>query len=534
VSTVAGADGPVVTVTQTITGLNDVVSGGFEPPDVSVAAGTGFLVELVNLAQQTWTTAADGATQVVQRRDLSVLFGSGSDRLTDPRIFFDAPTGRWLASISDIDDDSVLLAVSAGADPTGAWTVSSYAAGGCADQPRLGVADGVVVLTADVFEDCEEIGARPLGAELWTVNKAQLLAGSTAPAFSSFGPTVEYSSFAPVQSLSSTATEYVVSVDDRASRLVHLLAVDGVPPDPVDVLEVAAPAIKPLLRPPPAGQPPGTGVRPPIATNDNRVLDSVWENGRLWFSANASCIPGGDALIRSCARIVELATETRTVRFDADLGFAGANVFYPALRPRDNGDLVVVAGETGQKVPLELIVVGRTTDGVFTPPVVVAQSVGLYRGDRYGDYFAAARDPLRPETVWVGGEMGSDIPSGRGWATALAAVVVTGAGSIPPEIAGNAPPGVRASSAVRRVGATVRLEYLALDEGSAVRTVVVVRNAKKVVFRHSTPRETLHEQKRYAVAWPAGKARGRFGYCVNTVSISGVASPQSCVAITVR
>jgi hypothetical protein len=534
VSTVAGADSPVVTVTQTFTGLNDVVSGGFEPPDVSVAAGAGFVVELVNLAQLTWSTTA-GTAQVVQQRDLSVLFGSGPDRLTDPRVLFDAPTGRWLASISDLDKHTVLLAVSPGTEPTGTWTTSSYPAGGCADQPRLGIADGVVVLSADIFRDCEESGARPGGAELWTVNKAQLLAGSTTPAFTSFGPTADYSSFAPVQSLSPTTTEYVVSVDDRASRLVHLLTVDGIPPGPVDVHEVAAPAIQPLLRPPPAGQPPSTGVRPAIATNDNRILDSVWENGRLWFSANARCIPGGDALIRSCARIVELATDARAVRSDTDLGYAGANVFYPALRPDANGDLVVVAGESGQRVLPELIAVGRTPDGVFTTPVVIARSVGIYRGDRYGDYFGAARDPLHPETVWVGGEMGSDIPSGRGWATALAAVVVTGAGSIPPAVAANPPPGVRAASRITRAGSSIRLSYLVLDDGAAVRAVVVVRNAKKaIVFRTATARATLHEQEHYTVLWPAKKARGRFSYCVNTVSISGLESPRSCVAIIVR
>ena len=40
VSTVAGANGPVVTVTQRLPGLNDVAAGGFEPPDVSVGAGS--------------------------------------------------------------------------------------------------------------------------------------------------------------------------------------------------------------------------------------------------------------------------------------------------------------------------------------------------------------------------------------------------------------------------------------------------------------------------------------------------------------
>ena len=99
--------------------------------------------------------------------------------------------------------------------------MSPFDASGCADQPRLGIADDIVVLTADLFDDCEARGARALGSEIWTVNKAQLLAGSTAPAFSVFGPTAEYSSVAPVQSLSSTATEYAVSVDDRVSRVVH-------------------------------------------------------------------------------------------------------------------------------------------------------------------------------------------------------------------------------------------------------------------------------------------------------------------------
>ncbi len=473
--------------------------------------------------------------QLVQTRDLAALFGSGGDRLTDPRILFDAPSGRFFASISNIDRDTIMLAVSAGGDPTAAWTVSSFAANGCADQPRLGVADGVVVLAADIFDDCAESGARPAGAELWTVSKEQLLAGSSTPAFESFGPTADYSSLAPVQSLSSTATEYVVSVDDRASRFVHLLAVDGVPPAPVTVHEVAAPAIQPLLRPPPAGQPPSGATSPAIVTNDNRVLDSVWENGRLWLSANGRCVPPGDAILRSCARVVELETATGSVAWDTDLGYAGASVFYPALRPDLNGNLVIAMGESGQKVLPELVVVGRTADGIFTQPVVVARSVGIYRGDRYGDYFGAARDPAHPASVWVGGETGTDLASGRGWATALASVVVTGAGSIPPAVAGSAPPGVRAVGSVERVGSSVRLAYRALDDGSAVRAVVVVRNAQKaVVYRTSTSRVTLHAEQRYVVLWPAKNARGRFSYCVNTVSLSGDASPQSCVAITVR
>ena len=77
------------------------------------------------------------------------------------------------------------------------------------------------------------------------------------------------------------------------------------------------------------------------------MLDSVWENGKLWFSANARCVPAGDSLIRTCGRVVELATATRTVTWDTDIGFAGAHVFFPAVRPDGDGNLVIVAASRG-------------------------------------------------------------------------------------------------------------------------------------------------------------------------------------------
>ena len=234
---------------------------------MTVAAGPGFVVEMVNLAESVWRTGS-GTPQLVQTRDLAVLFGSNRDRLTDPRVLYDAKSGRWFASISDVDSKDILLAVSTGADPTGTWTVSPFDASACADQPRLGIADDIVVLTADLFDDCDARGARALGSEIWTVNKAQLLAGSTTPAFSAFGPTPEYSSVAPVQSLSPTATEYAVSVDDRVSRVVHLLAIDGVPPLPVTVREIATPAISLLARPP--GSRPAADGRASTPDRDER------------------------------------------------------------------------------------------------------------------------------------------------------------------------------------------------------------------------------------------------------------------------
>ncbi|MGZ8717224.1 MAG: hypothetical protein ACXWYO_08955, partial [Gaiellaceae bacterium] len=262
------------------------------------------MMELVNLAARTWRTGT-GAPQELTTQSLAALFGAGNDRLTDPRVLYDASSGRWFASISDADTDSVLLAVSRASDPTSGWSLYSYSASGCADQPRLGVADGLVVLAADIFRSCDEGFSPALGNELWIVNKEQLVAGAASPAFTTYGPDRSYESLAPVQSMSPTSTEYVVGVDNPTSRVAHLLTVDGVPPAAVHVQEVASLPISPLSPPPPAQQPrTGTGRRQPsIETNDNRVLDAVWENGKLWFSANGGCTPAGDTAQRSCARV---------------------------------------------------------------------------------------------------------------------------------------------------------------------------------------------------------------------------------------
>ena len=535
-ATATAADAPFVTVTQTLPGLNNVSSGGFEPPDVQVAVGPGYILEMVNLAVRFWRTGNGPAEQLATRR-LETFFGTGADRLTDPRVLYDTQTQRWWASISDLDATSIHLAVSDSSDPTGHWTISSYKASGCADQPRLGLADGLVVLGADIFQDCQGEGSPASGSELWIINKAQLLAGSTSPAVTTYGPDAGLASLTPVQSLSPTATEYVVSVNEPTSRVAHVLAVTGIPPAAVSVTEIATPTINRLGRPPFAAQPATNGrASPGLDTNDDRVLDAVLQNGRLWFAANSGCIPAGDPLIRSCARVVELAAPAMTVTSDVDLSVAGANLLYPALRPDGNGDLVVVYGEAGVSVEPSTVVVARTADGTWTQPVVVARSATPYRGNRYGDYFGAAADPADPATVWVAGESGTDIAGGVGWSTYVASASVTVAGGTAPPVVVAPPPAVRAVAATGRSGKVVQLRYRPVVDGLGVEAVVTVRSQRGVVvFRKTTGTVTVHAGQAYSVPWQPAKAlRGAFGYCVRTVTPAGVSSPASCSTVTLH
>lgn len=524
-------------MTASFAGLDEGEAGQFEPPDMGVAAGPGFVVQMVNAAERVWRTSSTGAPQVALTQPLSALYHSGGDQLTDPRLEYDAPSGRWLASVSDIDSGSVLLAVSQTSDPTGAWSTYSFRSQGCADQPRLGVADGIVVLGADVFTNCDNASAASLGAELWIVNKQQLLAGAANPSFTTYGPDPNFSTLSPAQSLSSTSTEFVVSVDNPTSGVVHLLTVDGIPPAAVSVKTAADIAISPLQQPPDAQQPPGSSTStPPVATNDDRILDSVWENGKLWFSANSGCTPSGDSSIRTCGRVAELSTTAKTLTWNTDIGDAGAHVFFPAIRPDAVGNLVVVYGESSSTVSPELVTTVRAPDGTFTTPVVIAGSAGPHLGDRYGDYFAAGRDPTNPAVVWVAGEIGSTSPNGsRAWNTVVASVQVSGGGAPPPVVQpAQTPPRLKAHAAAGRAGTVLRLTYTALDDGTAVRTQLTVKSPlSAVVYNATTAKATLSAGKLYSLPWRVRKA-GRFTFCVRSVIASGLKSAQSCAVATVR
>jgi hypothetical protein len=465
-----------------------------------VAAGrAGGAVPTVPVATVTATIVG-----LMQTIPLSALYGTGTDGLTDPRILWDTSSGRWFASISNEGRSSVMLAVSHGADPTGDWSVYSFPAGGCADQPRLGVADGVVVLAADVVSS------------------------------TFFGPDTAYSSLQPVQSLSPTATEYLVGVDNPMSRAVHVLTVDGIPPAAVTMQSAAVPAILPLSLPPDGQQP---HPNPTIRTNDDRILDAVWEDGKLWFSANTGCVPAGDSALRACARVTEVSTETLTVDWDVNLGQAKAYLYYPAIRPDASGDLVVVYGESSPHENPAVVVQGRTPDGTFTAPTVAARSRVAHLGDRYGDYFGAARDPVNPATVWVVGETSpASAAAGEGWASAVASVQVTPAGVTPPTVPGAAPPRVRAQAATVRAGSAVRLAFATLDEGQNVSSdVTVTAKPKKVVFQTSTSVATVHAGQVHTVVWrPAKTLHGPVVFCVQSAALNGAASQKSCATVRLK
>src|SRR5258708_5556623 len=134
------------------------------PPDPQVAAGpaisgsptcaSGCLMELVNDVGSIWSKSG----QIETSFDLNTFFKVPSGQTySDPRVVFDAPSGRWFAtglSFTSSYGSQIYIAVSSTGDPSGLWTVynGDFSSTVLHDQPKIGLsADKVLMAWNDVL-----------------------------------------------------------------------------------------------------------------------------------------------------------------------------------------------------------------------------------------------------------------------------------------------------------------------------------------------------------------------------------------------
>ena len=407
------------------------------PPDVQVAAGLNHIGEMVNLALRVFLK--DGT--IVQTKMLSSLFSVGNDSISDPKLLYDAPSQRWFASLADITTNSVRMAVSAGNDPTvGGWKTWAFPTTGtsCPDQPLLGVSDDKIVVSANDFSASCQAPFR--GSQFWVVNKSDLVNGISSPGnyTSMADPTT--ASVYPVQSLSPTSTQYMISsgatpgslANQTFSTSVKLYTVTGTPGiNAVTVSTQRIPLTSGITAPPWATEKGVVGGL--LNTGDARVLDAKWFAGRLWFGLNNSCLPAGDSTKRSCVRLVQIDTESSVMTRNFDVSAKGLDYFYPALGIDSFGNVPVIFGFSSFNDFPSLAATGHietdSPDSWATPQTIVNGSI-LASNARYGDYFGAGIDPSDPTVAWVAGEyhdasIGTNCSFLTCWSTYLANIKVS-------------------------------------------------------------------------------------------------------------
>lgn len=417
-STGASSTSPSITEVQSFDGISEVQGRG-NPPDTQVAAGPNAVMEMTNLEIEIFTK--QGAPLV------SLTFGQFFNNtknvyhsLFDPKLMFDAPSGRWFASVGDKTANVVTFAISASSDPMDSWNIYSLSANrDSPDQPTIGASNDKFAISSN-----EYVGDDFVGAQVWILPKSELIAGSQQVDFTTYGPMTGFESVHPVQQLSDSATLYMVSTGgaDIASSDFHFYSVTGVPPGRVEIHTINL-SIAPIIPSVSAAQP-GTPVgldtgQSAGGPGDARIQSAVWFNGMLWLTFDDGCTPPGDNQTRSCFRLTQIDTSVSpmVVIQDFDVGAKDFYYFYPALTIDGVGDLTVVFGFSSALSYTccfgSIAVTGQaTTDplGSFRTPTML--KVGNYSDSghnfigtvRYGDYFGASVDPTDQSLLWIAGE----------------------------------------------------------------------------------------------------------------------------------
>jgi hypothetical protein len=403
-------------------GSNVGMAGSYIPPDVQVAAGPTYIVEMVNLLATVYTKAG----VLVYSVDLPTFFIAGSDGMTDPRVYYDAASGRWFASISDTTASEVNVAVSETGDPTGAWFVYAFASGAdpsyFADQPSLGVSSDKVVVSANMFDPFNNF----VGTEIWALNRSELQLGIDTD-YVDVGPDSTYYSIYPASNEGVTANLFMVSVDPSVSGSFTLFEVSGAPPGDVSFTNVTLPISD--FTPPNGSVQRGTPLI--IDSGDGRVVSTAYSGSKFWFAFPDFAVPAGDAQAQDGYRLVEVDTSSVTVLQDFDVNGAHTSYFYPALAFDGAGNLIVLFGASSStSYPGLMVTAQRTSDppDTFEVPAQVFNGTGAEieqpsgGGVRYGDYFGASIDPSNSSVVWVAGQYGRS--GNQGWATHIMATTI--------------------------------------------------------------------------------------------------------------
>ncbi len=394
------------------------------PPDVQMAVGPNHIFELVNQVGKIFTKQGTSVSTFF----LSSFFGTNTnDHVSDPKIMYDTLSGKWFASIADFTTVSVILAVSTSSDPTitpNGWKIYNFPFSNCPDQPKIGFNDDKLAITANIFAanpTCEVSLGSFLGLQYYFISKNDLVNGVASPRQQQSNVDSTIFAVNPVQSLSSTSTLFMVTAGSQQSTTVVLSSVSGTVPNAVRTDTALSISV---TQQPPGARQPTTSVQ--LDTDDARILDAAWYQGKLWFTFNDGCIPSGDTQLRSCFRADQIDTTTNSLVLpELEKGTSGFDYFYPALRIDGTGNLDALFGFSSLSNYPSLAVTG-VPKGTHTmdSPVNFVVGSGPDTQDcntappcnpvRYGDYFGASLDPADSSIIWGAGEYHTSSPD---WST---------------------------------------------------------------------------------------------------------------------
>jgi IPT/TIG domain len=420
------------------------------PSDTQLAVGPDAIVQMVNVTGQIYDKAGN---TVGSPFDLGAFFGFSNGQGTDPRVHYDAGSGRFYASYEGLPagGDEVDVAVSDDANPVGDWTVYDIADNSSnvlQDQPKLGYSNDKVTLSWNNYDNTKNPAAY-LGVVTAVINRGELDARGTITV-TTFAQDSGKFQVVPATSLSSVNNQYALWHSEGSSD-VHLVTITGVPGVSSVNQDDDSIGIGTADSPPAASQP--SGGDPTITTNDGRMLSVAWQNNRLWGVFNVKCKLSDDTADRSCQRYVQITTsgDDGSLASNDNLSLKGGDLYFGSVALDDQDDLFSGFTASSSTMFATAVTIG-VPGGNFPSPTfgdfyaagdqAYACACGNNKDgsakERWGDYSGTARDPSNPKDVWtvqqIGGLSTGGTPFGGPWGTAMDRVTL-----FPPTVTGVSP-----------------------------------------------------------------------------------------------
>jgi hypothetical protein len=388
------------------------------PYDGNGAPGPNDFVELINGRFSVYAKASgtrlQSMTDIAFWAQAGISLG-GSLTVTDPRIIFDSNAQRWFASCIDVSANGVhqsknhfLLAVSASADPTGAWHGFAFTAdpvnGDFADFPTLGLDQSAVYLAGDLYTPLTGLH---IGSTLVAMPKSDLL--TAVPSVDrriSFG-TLAFNAHGQVLQpamVTGTASsgESVLAVGDlgvtgRTSTRIGFTTLAGSSATNFSLITVPLYSLPTRL-----AQPDGSTN---LDAGDTRFSASVRRVGDTLYAVHA--VANG---ARNALRWYRFDAPQTTLIDSGTIADPNLDLAYPSIAANDSGTVVVACnGSSFSSFVSCYAAAGETVGGTLTFGNLLLLKAGLasYQPSggtglsRWGDYSTTMADPSDPTRFWT-------------------------------------------------------------------------------------------------------------------------------------
>lgn len=436
--TVFGFDGLDISDQDTAgTGVYANTQYGLEPPDQALAVGNGYVVEAVNNAIAVYKTNGKAASVPIPTNEffglepeyLRTTKTYGSQSLSDPRAYYDAPSGRFFIEEWSLGEDAagnltgtseINVAVSDTSDPTGAYSLYRFDTSADPNDPGDLILPDYVQIGADAKGFFMSINQFSLftgnfvGQRILAVSKAALVSGVPTPIVSFSGGDLYnspagftvYPASTPMGGTYESAaggTEYFLSsVFDSTANQISLWAISG-----TSSLDTDAPSLtltdtlltsQPFTQPTPAIQkagpiPYGSSRGFPeemLSSGDTRMTQVTYVQGHL-FSAVETSFPDGADGTNSGFTYFSVApslstsgTMTGSVDRQGYARVAGETLSYPSFGITSTGGTVITCALVGPDYYPSAAYI--TLNSHFKASTVSVSSLGVVPDDGFTGY----------------------------------------------------------------------------------------------------------------------------------------------------